>query len=82
MSPVARTLAEDNRVDLSLVSGTGPHGRIIKADIEDHLAAAASQPAAVHAPTPVMDSAPGIGYTDIENSNIRKVIADRLTYSK
>ena len=31
---------------------------------------------------PVMDSAPGIGYTDIQNSTIRKVIADRLTYSK
>ena len=30
----------------------------------------------------VFDTAPGIGYTDIENSQIRKVIADRLTYSK
>ena len=29
-----------------------------------------------------MYSAPGIGYTDIENSQIRKVIADRLTFSK
>jgi len=78
VSPLARVLAEENRVDLSLVSGTGPSGRIIKADIEDHLA----KPSPVHAPTPVMESAPGIGYTDIENSNIRKVIADRLTFSK
>ena len=77
-------LAEENRVDLAAVTGTGPGGRVIKADIEDYLAAAATTTAAsaVHAPTPVMDSAPGIGYTDIENATIRKVIADRLTYSK
>ena len=30
----------------------------------------------------VFDSAPGIGYTDIPNSQIRKVVADRLTFSK
>lgn len=31
-------MAEDNRVDLSAVTGTGPNGRVIKADIEDYLA--------------------------------------------
>ena len=81
MSPIARNIALDGGVDLASVAGTGPGGRSIRADVEDAMAAAKSAPA-VHAPTPVMDSAPGIGYTDIENSTIRKVIADRLTYSK
>ena len=75
-------MAEDGRVELSSVTGTGPGGRIIKADIEDHLAAVALAPAAVQAATPVIGSPPGMGYTDITNSTIRKVIADRLTFSK
>lgn len=41
-SPLARILAEENRVDLAGLSGTGPSGRIIKADVEDHLASGAS----------------------------------------
>jgi len=36
-SPLARKLAEDNNVPLSSVKGTGPDGRILKADIEDYL---------------------------------------------
>ncbi|KAH9623643.1 hypothetical protein KSS87_021987, partial [Heliosperma pusillum] len=37
-SPLARSLAEDNNVPLSSIKGTGPDGRILKADIEDFLA--------------------------------------------
>ncbi|KAK6128046.1 hypothetical protein DH2020_038210 [Rehmannia glutinosa] len=37
-SPLARKLAEDHNVSLSNIKGTGPDGRIVKADIEDHLA--------------------------------------------
>jgi pyruvate dehydrogenase E2 component (dihydrolipoamide acetyltransferase) len=77
-SPVAQNLANAQGLDLGSLAGTGPNGRIIKADIEDALAAGSHR-----ASEPVLfDSAPGIGYTDIENSQIRKVIADRLTYSK
>jgi len=77
-SPVAQNLANTQGLNLASVAGTGPNGRIIKADIEDALATGSHR-----ASEPVLfDSAPGIGYTDIENSQIRKVIADRLTYSK
>ncbi|KAG5549994.1 hypothetical protein RHGRI_015080 [Rhododendron griersonianum] len=37
-SPLARKLAEDHKVPLSSIKGTGPDGRIVKADIEDYLA--------------------------------------------
>jgi len=77
-SPVAQGMASAQGLSLASVAGTGPNGRIIKADIEDALAAGSHR-----ASEPILfDSAPGIGYTDIENSQIRKVIADRLTYSK
>jgi len=77
-SPVAQNLAIAQGLNLATVSGTGPNGRIIKADIEDALATSSHR-----ASEPVLfDSAPGIGYTDIENSQIRKVIAERLTFSK
>jgi len=55
-------MAEAKGIELSAVTGTGPNGRIIKADIEEHKGTA---PAAVQAPAAIMDSAPGIGYTDI-----------------
>lgn len=76
-SPLAQNLANEQGVSLAGVQGTGPNGRIIKADV---LEAAASGP--VKAATPVFDSVPAAGFIDLENSNIRKVIADRLTYSK
>jgi pyruvate dehydrogenase E2 component (dihydrolipoamide acetyltransferase)/2-oxoglutarate dehydrogenase E2 component (dihydrolipoamide succinyltransferase) len=44
ISPVARKLAEDNSIDISRVSGTGPHGRIIREDIERALAPRAAEP--------------------------------------
>ena len=76
-SPLAQNLANEQGVSLAGPQGTGPNGRIIKADV---LEAAASGP--VKAAAPVFDSVPAAGFIDLENSNIRKVIADRLTYSK
>lgn len=76
-SPLAQNLANEQGVSLAGLQGTGPNGRIIKADV---LEAAASGP--VKAAAPVFDSVPAAGFIDLENSNIRKVIADRLTYSK
>jgi len=76
-SPLAQNLANEQGVSLAGIQGTGPNGRIIKADV---LEAASSGP--IKAAAPVFDSVPAAGFIDLENSNIRKVIADRLTYSK
>lgn len=90
-SPLAKQMAAWRGVDLALVSGTGPNGRIIKADVEsfDPASVAASAPAAAASaaaptptPTPVSDVAGGAPYTEDKLSNVRKVIARRLTESK
>uniref|UniRef100_A0A453QB71 Acetyltransferase component of pyruvate dehydrogenase complex n=1 Tax=Aegilops tauschii subsp. strangulata TaxID=200361 RepID=A0A453QB71_AEGTS len=75
-SPVARKLAEDNNVPLSSLKGTGPDGRILKADIEDYLSSAAKGSKKEAA------AAPGLGYVDLPNTQIRKVTANRLLQSK
>ncbi|KAF3515979.1 hypothetical protein DY000_02059625 [Brassica cretica] len=80
-SPLARKLAEDNNVPLSSIKGTGPEGRIVKADIEDYLAsggkeATAKQSKVTHSKVPALD------YVDIPHSQIRKVTASRLAFSK
>jgi pyruvate dehydrogenase E2 component (dihydrolipoamide acetyltransferase) len=77
-SPLAQNLANSSGVSLAGLQGTGPSGRIIVADVKDALAS----PAATAVATPVFTSMPSTSFVDIENSNIRKVIADRLTFSK
>jgi pyruvate dehydrogenase E2 component (dihydrolipoamide acetyltransferase) len=90
ISPLAKRLAEEKGIDLSTLKGTGPNGRIVKADVEGATpgaakaaAAAASAPAAPPAPAPA--AAPfstDIPHEAVKLSNIRKVIARRLTESK
>ncbi|MEM7778931.1 MAG: 2-oxo acid dehydrogenase subunit E2 [Pseudomonadota bacterium] len=82
-SPLAKKLAGEKGIALGDVSGTGPGGRIVKADIEGFVpaaksAAAASAPAAASTAT----SEFGIPYEEEKLSNVRKVIAKRLTESK
>ena len=85
-SPLARRMAAQSGLDLAALRGSGPNGRIVKADIEAALSggAAPQQGATVtplpqRAPTPVE---PGAAYTEVPNNNMRKVIARRLTESK
>ncbi len=79
-SPLAKRLAAEKGVDISAVKGSGPHGRIVKADIEGAGAgvAQATAPQSVSAPLPPMDAE----YIDIPNNNIKKVTAKRLQESK
>ncbi len=86
-SPLAKRLAKDASIALTGVKGSGPHGRIIKADIET--AKKAPAPVAVaQVNTDVYDDPTiktnifGMAYKEIPNNNIRKVAARRLTESK
>jgi pyruvate dehydrogenase E2 component (dihydrolipoamide acetyltransferase) len=90
-SPLARRLAQAQNIDLNVLQGTGPGGRIVRADID---AAVGKAPAAAPAGAPVAAPAlathavlPGaieqaIPHEAIKLSNIRKTIARRLTESK
>jgi pyruvate dehydrogenase E2 component (dihydrolipoamide acetyltransferase) len=86
-SPLAKRLAKDAGIDLARVKGSGPHGRIIKADIETAkkapapVAAAQANTAVYNDPT-IKTNIFGMAYKEIPNNNIRKVVARRLTESK
>ena len=74
-SPLARRLSEEMGVDLSLVQGSGPGGRVVKRDVESAKAAGVPAPS-VTAWTPDEDE-----YEDVPTSQMRKTIAKRLVTS-
>jgi pyruvate dehydrogenase E2 component (dihydrolipoamide acetyltransferase) len=94
-SPLARRMAQQAGIDLHGLAGSGPGGRIVKADVEaaknqtrneTKTAAPAAAPVAAHlvsapapAPKPVVITAP---HSVIPNSSMRKVIARRLSEAK
>ena len=91
-SPLARRLAEQKGIDLAALTGSGPGGRIVKADI-DGAQPGAKAPAAAPAPAPAAAPAPAsapqaapvstdIPHETVKLSNMRKTIARRLTESK
>jgi pyruvate dehydrogenase E2 component (dihydrolipoamide acetyltransferase) len=82
-SPLARRLAEAQGIDLAALAGSGPGGRIVKADVDG---AAGKTPAKSAAPAPSA-APPALVETDIPHeivklSNMRKTIARRLTEAK
>lgn len=91
-SPLARRIAAEKGVDLSVVKGSGPGGRIVKADIQSPSPGLAN----VRPPSPegrgslseakrgegIKTNAFGMAYTEISNNNIRKITAKRLLESK
>lgn len=86
-SPLAKRLAKQNQLNLAELSGSGPHGRIVKRDIEQALSQVASTVAAPIETASVAATAPvavdvATDYEDIPLSNMRKTIARRLTESK
>lgn len=91
-TPLARRIAADKSIDLTSVKGTGPRGRIVKADLEGSKAVANT---AVSQTTSAASSTPSAGidakkqadllgmeYEMIPNNNIKKVTARRLTEAK
>jgi pyruvate dehydrogenase E2 component (dihydrolipoamide acetyltransferase) len=87
-SPLARRLAEAQGIDLSTLKGSGPGGRIVRADLGTAAggAMAAPQAAAAAAPAQQPQAAPvepgDIPHETVKLSNMRKTIARRLTESK
>ncbi|MFP4097842.1 MAG: pyruvate dehydrogenase complex dihydrolipoamide acetyltransferase [Alphaproteobacteria bacterium] len=88
-SPLAKRLAKESGIDLAGIKGSGPRGRIIKADIEQAIknpvpAAACTAPRRldVYDDPAVKTNIYGMPYKEVPNNNIRKVVAKRLTESK
>ena len=82
-SPLAKKLAAAKGIDISSIHGSGDSGRIIKADIDSYNPAAAQTGPTKAASVPVFPAGSAKeGYTDIPNSQIRNIIAKRLTESK
>jgi pyruvate dehydrogenase E2 component (dihydrolipoamide acetyltransferase) len=92
VSPVARRMAEQAGLDLGLIEGTGPGGRIVKDDVEQAIATGSARPAAAALPSASAGApaAPGaapvagparLEAKEIELSMMRKAIATRLAQS-
>ena len=96
-SPLARRIAADKGLDLASLKGSGPRGRIVKADVENATAApqpaaapaAAARPAATPAAAPSSPSADmvakmyeGRDYEEVSLDGMRKTIAARLSEAK
>ena len=93
VSPVARRMAEQAGLDLGLIEGSGPGGRILKDDVEQAIATGSARPVAATAlpsASPVASAAPSVAPAtgparlvakDIELSMMRKAIATRLSQS-
>jgi pyruvate dehydrogenase E2 component (dihydrolipoamide acetyltransferase) len=95
-SPLARRIAKDKGLDLGQVKGSGPHGRIVKADVEGATAAAPAAAAAPSAaPAPAAGAMPtgpsaaqvlkmyeGREIEEVSLNGMRKTVAARLTEAK
>ena len=77
-SPLARRIAADAGLDITRLSGTGPHGRIIRADVEEAISAGPAQQTASASPA----SAPQAEDRFVPHNAMRRVIAERLQQSK
>lgn len=94
-SPLARRIAANKGLDLASIKGSGPHGRIVKADVEGLSETAAPKAAAPAAAAPVAAAAPagpgtdtilkmyeGRDFEEVKLDGMRKTIAARLTEAK
>ena len=83
-SPLAKKVASEKGIDLRFVKGTGDNGRITKTDIDGYTPATAAAPAATTSAAPsvsVASVAGQISFDEVPVSQMRKVIARRLSES-
>jgi pyruvate dehydrogenase E2 component (dihydrolipoamide acetyltransferase) len=93
-SPLARRLAKEGGIDLAAVKGSGPHGRIVQADIEAAKTGGTAKAAATSAAPAVAPLATGMAdaqvlklfepgsYEIVPHDSVRKIIARRLVEAK
>jgi pyruvate dehydrogenase E2 component (dihydrolipoamide acetyltransferase) len=95
-TPLARRIAADKGLDLTAISGSGPHGRIVKADVESATAAPKAPAAKADAPAAAAGAAMASGpstdvvlktyadrpFEEVKLDGMRKTIAARLTEAK
>ena len=82
-SPLAKKIAEEKGINLNQVKGTGDNGRIVVKDVESFVPSAqpAAAPAQAAAPAPTVPAPSGAPYSEVPVSQMRKVIAKRLSES-
>jgi pyruvate dehydrogenase E2 component (dihydrolipoamide acetyltransferase) len=78
ISPLARKMASEKGIDINQVSGSGDGGRIVKRDVESYTPSATASTATA----PVFVPAGTESFTEVPVSQMRKVIAKRLSESK
>lgn len=81
-SPLAKKIAADKGIDLSSLQGSGPGGRIVKADVENAKPSAAPAASGSEATKPAAAPAATLEALDLPVSNMRKSIAKALVGSK
>ena len=88
-SPLARRIAEQKGVDLAQVTGSGPHGRIVKSDVEGAQPETGGTAASAAAPPPAGAGAEAVmalyrdrAHEEVALDGMRRTIAARLTEAK
>lgn len=84
-SPLAKKIADEKGIDLAQVNGSGPDGRVVKADVENFTPSQAKQAAPSGGDQPAINIPQVVGEErseKVELSQMRKVIAKRLSDSK
>ena len=82
VTPLARRLAGERGIDLSRISGSGPHGRIVARDVESAAPQAAPAQAAGLSLAQVKALYEGVAYEEVPLDSMRRTIATRLVEAK
>jgi pyruvate dehydrogenase E2 component (dihydrolipoamide acetyltransferase) len=84
-SPLARRLAKEAGLSVEEIQGSGPHGRIVRRDVEQARRATPASPPTQGAVAPTAGAAPtaagAAAYTEVPHTRLRRLIAARLTES-
>ena len=82
VTPLARRLAGERGIDLSRISGSGPHGRIVARDVESAAPHAVPALATGSSPAQVKALYEGVAYEEVPLDSMRRTIATRLVEAK